>query len=227
MFCVTTDQTRLPARGIAVAVLGLALAGCGAGGGLSGSSSAGSSSGSFTDRMSAALFGPPAGSGDPAAAGTSTPAEPDCPGVDIRAGGATLAVNQPGAEATPMTLRYQASLGRTARECASLGATMTIKVGVEGRIVVGPAGAPGQTELPLRYSLVKEGAQPRTILTKFHRVPVSIAPGQGNIGFVHVEEDLTFPVPPGEELLSYVVYVGFDPEGLKERPVAKRRAPRK
>ncbi|MCZ7643264.1 MAG: hypothetical protein M5U33_12040 [Pseudorhodoplanes sp.] len=106
--------------------------------------------------MSAALFGPPAGSGDPAAAGTPTPAEPDCPGVDIRAGGATLAVNQPGAEATPMTLRYQASLRRTARECASLGATMTIKVGVEGRIVVGPAGAPGQTELPLRYSLVRK-----------------------------------------------------------------------
>ncbi len=198
----------------------LALAGCGGGGGI-----ADSSGGSFTDRMSSSLFGPPAS----AAAPTPTKAELDCPGVDVRAGGSTLAINEPRVEASPMTLRYQASIGRTARECIGRGNAMTMKVGVEGRIIVGPAGGPGQMEVPLRYTVVKEGPTPSTIMTKFHRVGVSIPAGAGNVAFSHIDEDITFPVPPGEELWSYVVYVGFDPEGLKQKPVAqkKRAAPRK
>jgi hypothetical protein len=218
MFRVTID-TRALRAGFLLAGL-LALAGCGGGGGV-----ADSSGGSFTDRMSSSLFGPPATAEAPAA----TKAELDCPGVDVRAGGSTLAINEPRVEPTPMTLRYQATIGRAARECFGRGNAMTMKIGVEGRIIVGPAGGPGQMEVPLRYTLVKEGPTPSTIVSKFHRVGVSIPTGSGNVAFSHIDEDITFPVPPGEDLSAYVLYIGFDPEGLKQKPVAqkKRAAPRK
>jgi hypothetical protein len=100
---------------------------------------------------------------------------------------------------------------------------MTVKVGVQGRVVIGPAGGPGQIEVPLRYALVHEGPEPKTILTKFYRFPVTIAEGQGNVPFLHIEEDITFTVPARGQLDNYVVYVGFDPAAAKEPPVKKTR----
>ena len=119
-----------------------------------------------------------------------------------------------------------------ARECAVLGATMTIKVGVEGRVILGPNGSPGEVVVPLRYAVVQEGVEPRTIMSKFYRVPVTVPPGQGNVPFTHVEEDLTFPTPSYADLQKYVIYVGFDPQMMeaKKKPRRSRktrgRAPR-
>ena len=39
-----------------------------------------------------------------------------------------------------------------------------------------PMGGPGQVDVPLRYAVVREGPQPRTIVTKFKRIPVVVAP---------------------------------------------------
>src|SRR6516225_6143581 len=50
-------------------------------------------------------------------------------------------------------LRYQLSFGQTARECAVQGATMIVKVGVQGRVILGPMGGPGKVEVPLRYAV--------------------------------------------------------------------------
>ena len=124
-------------------------------------------------------------------------------------------------------LRYQVTIGRTARECLVRGNMLTIRIGMEGRIILGPAGAPGQVEIPIRYALVQEGPEPKMITTKLHRVPVVIPPGQGNLSFTHVEEDLTVPMPPTSELDVYVIYIGFDPnvptpaEEKKKKPKAK------
>jgi len=79
--------------------------------------------------------------------------------------------------------------------------------------------------LPVRFAVVKEGLQPRTVWTKFYAVPVMIPPGQSNVPFLHVEEDMTVPMPPGREFEQYVIYVGFDPEGApaeqKKKPATK------
>ena len=53
---------------------------------------------------------------------------------------------------------------------------VVIKVGVQGRIILGPAGAPGQLTLPVRIALVKEGLEPKTIWTKLYMVPVVMPP---------------------------------------------------
>jgi hypothetical protein len=111
-----------------------------------------------------------------------------------------------------MTLKYQGSFVRQARECSVVEGNMVIKVGIEGRVVVGPAGGPGPVNVPLRFAVVQETPSGmRAITTKFVIVPVNVT-ADGNTLFTYVEEGLTFPVPsPISMLDEYVVYVGFDP----------------
>jgi hypothetical protein len=125
-------------------------------------------------------------------------------------------------------LRYQLSFGQTARECAVQGATMIIKVGIQGRVIIGPMGGPGKVEVPLRYAVVREGPQPKTVVTKFKRISVTVAPGQTHVQFVDIEEGLSFPMPSRSELDAYVVYVGFDEIGGKneKKPPARKTATR-
>lgn len=214
---------------VAVTAAGLCLSACTSSTDLLGSSDAASSgsSGSFRERMSAMLFGatpapPPANPTAPGVRNTDI----ECPGVEIRQGTSTLTASVTGAEPSAMNLRYQVSIGQTARECAALGATLTIKVGVQGRVIMGPAGSPGQIEVPLRLALVREGIEPKTIWSKLYKVPVAVQPGQTNIPFLHIEEDLTVPLPSATELDAYVVYVGFDPNAPKTpspKPAKKTR----
>ena len=107
-----------------------------------------------------------------------------------------MAFSSVGSDPSALALRYQVTIGRTARECLVRGDALTIRIGMEGRIILGPAGGPGQLEVPIRYAVVLEGIEPKTITTKLHRVPVVVPPGQGNLAFSHVEEDLTVPLPP-------------------------------
>ena len=113
-----------------------------------------------------------------------------------------------------------------ARECKVTDGVMRIKVGIQGRILLGPAGGPGALEVPLRYAVVQEGPEPKTIVSKFYKVPVTIPEGRPNVPFMHIDEDVSFPMPTqSEAIMSYVVYVGFDPIGEKQQP-AKKPAPK-
>jgi hypothetical protein len=144
----------------------------------------------------------------------------DCPPVDIRQGASTFSINTAAKNPAESVLRYQGSFAQTARSCSRSGTTMTIKLGVQGRIILGPGGGPGQIDVPVRFALVEEGVQPKTIWTKFYRVPVAIGEGQPSISFTHIEDDLTVPMPSKDSLEAYVLYIGFDPMSLQQKPKA-------
>jgi hypothetical protein len=184
---------------------------------------------SWGTRISSFFSGATPGVSQPASRTPSAP-EVECPGVDIRPGASTLNIAVKSDQATAGDLRYQLSFGQTARECRVQDGNMSIKVGVQGRIILGPFGAPGSIDVPLRYAVVREGPEPRTIVTKFKRTGATIAPGQTHVQFVDIEEGVTFPLPSAAELAAYVVYVGFDEIGDKNerKPArsAKRPAPR-
>ena len=184
-------------------------------------------SSSFRERMAALFSSTP----EPASAARAEATEgqilaaEDCPVVEIRSGASTYAVGPPGTEPTATTLRYQATIARTARECSVAAQSMTVKVGIQGRLILGPAGSPGQIDVPLRLALVREGVDPKTLWTKGYRVPVTVPAEQTNVPFVHVEENITFPVPQRADLDAYVIYVGFDPvlsEPEKKAPPKKK-----
>jgi hypothetical protein len=138
-----------------------------------------------------------------------------CPGMDIRPGASTLNMAVKPNQATAGDLRYQLSFGKAARECRVQDGAMSIKVGVQGRILLGPFGTPGSVDVPLRYAVIREGPEPKLIVTKFKRIRATIAPGKTHVQFVDIEGGLSFPLPSSAELAAYVVYVGFDEIGGK------------
>jgi len=182
------------------------------------------SSPGLTDRLSSFFAGAPTKNATEGVGGRST--DIDCPLVEVRKGASTLSVNANERDPSATALRYQVSIGRTARQCAVVGTDMRIKVGVQGRVILGPAGGPGNIEVPLRYAVVDDGPDPKTIVTKFFRIPVSVGPDQTNVPFTHVDEDLTFPMPKAnDDLDSYVIYVGFDPQSVKPPERKPERKP--
>jgi hypothetical protein len=147
----------------------------------------------------------------------------ECPDVAIRQGAATLSISTAGTDSSPMSTRYQVSIGQTARECAALGGMITMKVGVQGRVLLGPAGGPGRVDIPLRVAVVEEGMNPKPIVSKLSRLAIEVPPGQTSVPYVHVEQDLTFPMPRPGVLDNYVVYVGFDPSAAPAKPERKAK----
>lgn len=147
-----------------------------------------------------------------------------CPPIEVRQGASTLPIG-PSGENTAMSLKYQGSFVRVARDCSVAGSDMVIKVGVQGRLVVGPAGGPGEVQVPVRIAVVEEapgGFKP--IVTRLVRIPVTVPPGQGNVVFSHVEPGMTFPLPtPSSVLDDYIVYVGFDPLSAEPPDTAKSK----
>jgi hypothetical protein len=203
------------ALALALALTGAVLSGCGGGSSL-GAASDSSSSPSIGSRFSQ-LFGSKS-----QAVGEAAPPPVDnelsCPPVTIRAGASTYAVGAPGKEAVGNDLRYQATITRTARDCTKNGDQITARIGILGRVIVGPARAPQTVEIPLRVAVVQGGVQEKTITTKVFRTTVTMN-DDNSVPFSLVAEDVVYPVPPGATGDSYIFYIGFDPQALTpERP---------
>ena len=185
---------------------------------------------SGTPSRFSSLFSGTAGAGVPAAAGNGSAFNgSDCPNVDIRHGAGLLTINGKPPEAAATDVRYQLNFTDVARQCTVVGGNLVMKVGVQGRIIVGAAGSPGPVDIPLRYAVVREGPDVKTLATKFKRIAVEVPPGQSNVAFSDVEESLSFPIPSRADLPGYVVYVGFDEIGdaPEKKPAPKKPAPKR
>ena len=221
-----TEQTvRSGAGTLALMTLALALSGCGTASDLLKSSPLDYFSSSSKATNDA-----------PAAGGTGNVATGDieCPDVQVRTGAATLMIGSKPGEGVPaaLDLRYQGSIIRTARECHVNAGIMTMKVGIEGRVITGPAGGPGTVDVPLRVVVVQEGVDPKTVASRFGRETVTVNNAIDRVTFTHIESDIAFPLPQPLGLIDrYVVYIGFDPLGdkpakkppVKRKPVAKKK----
>ena len=145
-----------------------------------------------------------------------------CPPVTIRAGASTYAVGLPGKDAVGNDVRYQASITKMARECIRNGSDITARVGIQGRVVAGPAGAPSVVEIPLRIAVVQAGVGEKVIASKAYRTTVQMSE-DGSVPFSFVAEDMVYPAPSSAVEDSYIFYVGFDPQSLPREPKAKPR----
>jgi len=181
---------------------------------------------SLTDRFKS-LFG--GGKSDEPAqnAAPGTPATPsqnqiedNCPPVSIRAGASTYAVAAPGKQAVGNDVRFQATITKTARDCRLNGGDIVARIGIQGRVIAGPAGAPASVEIPMRIAVVQGGVSEKVIATKAYRTTVAMAEDD-SVPFTLVADDLAFPIPPGGLGDNYIFYIGFDPQSLAAEPKAK------
>jgi hypothetical protein len=177
---------------------------------------------SITDRFKS-LFG--GGKSDEAAPSAPAEGQSDsggltCPDVKVRAGASTYAVGVAGKTAAGSDLRYQATITRTARDCNLNAGQITARIGIQGRVIVGPAGAPASVEIPLRVAVVQGGVNEKTITTTVVRTTVSMGEGL-SVPFSVVAEDVVYPAVSADINDLYVFYIGFDPQALKPEPKPK------
>ena len=177
---------------------------------------------SLSDRFKS-LFGGKSDEQPPPIVDNKEPA-PDinCPPIGIRAGASTFAVAAPGKEAVGNDVRFQATITKTARECIKAGGEITARIGIQGRVIVGPAGAPASVEVPLRVAVVQGGVAEKVIATKAYRTNVEVGE-QDSVPFSLVVDDLVYPEPPAAVVDNYIFYIGFDPQAVAPEPKAKAK----
>ena len=136
-----------------------------------------------------------------------------CPTVDVMEGGAALRV-MAGAN-----VRTQISLGRLARECVRReDGSVAVKVGVEARVLLGPAGAPGRFDVPVTVSIKRDD---KVVTSRSARTSAEIEKGEAQ-GFAQIiVEDLTVPAAMTAD---YEIEVGL---GAAKAATAKAKPRRK
>ena len=134
-----------------------------------------------------------------------------CPPIQIRAGTSTLEVHERGHEGDQNHVRYLASISQTARECTLVGETLTIKVGLAGRVVAGPKGAAGNITLPIRIAVAKQFGGTGPLFSQLYSIPVTLSPPSLSANYNKVEQ-ITVQIGPNDRNL--IVYAGFD-EGAR------------
>ena len=131
-----------------------------------------------------------------------------CPELRIREGTEVVRNYERGREDEPAHVIWQASVGKTARECLyDQAGNLTLRIGVSGRVIAGPKGGPQTVSLPLRLAVVKY--KEAVLANELAPLAVTIPPGNSTT-FNEVRE-ITVPSPGDSR--DYVIYAGFDEKG--------------
>jgi hypothetical protein len=143
-----------------------------------------------------------------------------CPEIQILDGTSADRVYAPGNEQSNATVRYQFSIDDVARDCQVSGGQVAMKVGVAGRVLLGPTGSPGAFPAPIRVAIinVSDGSP---VVSKLYQVPTGVADGQTEAPFTLVTDPLSVPAVD-HFAQNYTIKVGFDSAGNgKKRPQAE------
>jgi hypothetical protein len=147
----------------------------------------------------------------------------NCPDLSVADGGAALRVGGP----ENATVRYQFNIGDTARQCDPAGpGQASVKIGVAGQVVIGPAGAAGTFNAPVKITVTRL-TDNNTVFSQTYRAEATtdgIKAGQFRI----VTDPISLPMPTLQLADLYSITVGFEggtgnasPTGHKTR---KKRA---
>ncbi len=141
-----------------------------------------------------------------------------CPTVDLAEGGAALRVGG----ADNASVRYQFNIGDTARECDPAGpGQATLKIGVAGEVVVGPAGSAGTFSAPLKITVTHNGDK-KEVFSKTFTVEATTDGVQAG-GFRVVTDPIPLPLTTLQLADEYSITVGFASNGGGAPPPKRRR----
>lgn len=197
----------------AAAALAAALAACSTVGGETDTAGGAKRSDSLATKLLLGNANPP-----PVTAPIDLAIKRQCPPIDILQGAAAYPVYDTPGSTDPFSLRYQATIGDTARECSNLGVEAGIRVGIVGRLILGPKGAPGVYRVPLRIAVLDDAEKP--IYSQSRMVEVTVAPGEQLASFTHIEDNIVVPIPDNR-FQGWRIVVGYDP--VAAGPAERRR----
>ncbi len=131
----------------------------------------------------------------------------ECPPIKVRAGGEAIFQYASGKVGNPKDLNYQAVIEKQSRNCVVSNGKITVKMGVVGRLLLGPAGNISSVDVPLRFAIERDGV---ALFSEKYDIPVAITPPNQSEEFVKVVENVEIPYIGGEQI---TIWVGFDPRG--------------
>jgi hypothetical protein len=97
---------------------------------------------------------------------------------------------------------------------------MRIKVGIQGRLILGENGKPGTYTVPVRVAVRGNG---QTIMSKLLPTSVTIPASDTQAAFVVIDDSITVPITGEDPADVYSVLIGLDPQGSKATPGRKKR----
>ena len=162
--------------------------------------------------------------------GLGRPAGP--PPAESPSGCPTIAL-LPGTEAQRVTatgqsdnqgVRYQYSLATVGRECTLSPGRVTIKVGAEGRVLLGPAGSAGRFDVPIRVA-VFDDLGGKVVESRLFKVAATVPPGQSGASFTFVSDAISLALP--NTAGNYSIKVGLDAVGKSGSEPAKVKHPKR
>jgi hypothetical protein len=146
-----------------------------------------------------------------------------CPQVIVLEG---TAASQAYAGTPPSSanLRFQYALDDTARECTLEGDQLAIKIGVAGKVLLGPAGSPGGFSVPVRMAILRERDN-LPLVSKLYRAAVTVAAGETRADFTIVSEPLRVPFIQDHAENDYTIKVGIDEGASTNKSAGKGAKP--
>ena len=140
-----------------------------------------------------------------------------CPAASILDGTAAFRVGEAG---TARGISHQAAIFDLARECKAEGTTMRIKVGVQGRLILGDSGKPGTFTIPVRVAVRGNG---QTVYSRLVSTSVTIPADDSQATFVVIDDQIAVPITAEDPGEAYSVLVGLDPQGARQAPGRRKR----
>lgn len=134
-----------------------------------------------------------------------------CPRIIVKEETGSINHYARGGEGDPAKLAYQASIAESTRSCDRSTGMLVMNVAVAGRVVPGPAGAPGSVTLPIKISVVR--ADGEVLYSQVHQRQVALSGNQAQ-QFLFNDSNVVVPIPANNSLQ---VFAGFDtgPAGKK------------
>jgi hypothetical protein len=138
-----------------------------------------------------------------------------CPEIMILEG-TEVARFHAGSPPSNSNLRVQYSIEDMARECSIRDDTLVLKIGIEGKVLLGPAGSPGNFTIPVRIAVVRRSGQ-SLVVSKLYRAAATIAAKRTEESFTIVSEPISVPFIREHSEEDYSIKVGIDSSGGAER----------
>jgi hypothetical protein len=107
---------------------------------------------------------------------------------------------------------YQAAITDVTRDCSRNGGTLTMNVGVAGKVVPGPKGTPGTITMPIRIVVV-HGSD--VLYSQLHQYKLQVSDMSAATQFMFNDPNVVVPEPTAKD---YQLFAGFD-----EGPPAKKK----
>jgi len=128
----------------------------------------------------------------------------ECPPIRVRTGTEAMFYYGNGKVGDPRTLQYQGVIDKSTRNCVVSNGLITVQMGVEGRVLLGPAGSQTAVTVPIRFAVERDR---QAVFSEKYQIPVAITPPAQAGNFIKVVQNVAIPYLGGEDI---TIWVGFD-----------------